>query len=192
MRIFLIAVLLLPGLVFAEVFRWTDSNGVVHFSDRPSGNQVEPAELPSLIVAEPAQPMTAVDSRQDSASQAAPISMQLLQPAPGATLREGVGVVEVEVKLGRELAPEEALRYLLDGEARIQQSRQTRVQFMDVTRGGHQIQVVLMRAGKRVAATQSVTVYVKRPGAISPSGASTGPSTAVPTAPAVNQVGGVQ
>lgn len=191
MQALLIAALLLPVTALGEVYRWTDSSGVVHYSDRPSGNGVERADLPGLVLAEPPPEAPASGAAQDGNAHVTPAVLRLVQPQPGATLRQGTGAIVVQVAINRELQPGEQLTYRLDGQVVIPASRQTRVQLGDISRGTHQLSVVLKRDGRRIAATDAVTVYLKRPSVISPSDTPASPSTAVPAAPAVNQVGGV-
>ena len=46
--------LLLASPVYAEIYRWTDANGKVHFSDQPFGKQqVEKVEVKPQTVAKP-------------------------------------------------------------------------------------------------------------------------------------------
>lgn len=51
LRYSLLLIFLLPSLVIAELYRWTDENGQVHFSDRPHESHSEQVELkaPPLI-----------------------------------------------------------------------------------------------------------------------------------------------
>lgn len=51
LRYSLLLIFLLPSLVIAELYRWTDENGQVHFSDRAQQSDSEQIELkaPPLI-----------------------------------------------------------------------------------------------------------------------------------------------
>lgn len=46
----LLCLLLLPGLAAAEIYRWTDANGQVHFSQRPTAAGAEPVEVKPQVV----------------------------------------------------------------------------------------------------------------------------------------------
>lgn len=51
----LLFLLLLPGLATAEIYRWTDANGQVHFGQRPAGPGAERVEVaPQVIENDPA------------------------------------------------------------------------------------------------------------------------------------------
>lgn len=49
MRI-LLCLLLLPGLAAAEIYRWTDASGQVHFGQRPAGAGAEQIEVKPQVV----------------------------------------------------------------------------------------------------------------------------------------------
>jgi hypothetical protein len=46
----LLCLLLLPGLAAAEIYRWTDANGQVHFSQRPTAAGAEQVEVKPQVV----------------------------------------------------------------------------------------------------------------------------------------------
>ncbi|WP_339511188.1 DUF4124 domain-containing protein [Pseudomonas sp. RL_15y_Pfl2_60] len=49
MRLF-VWLLLLPGLATAEIYRWTDANGQVHFDQRPVGQGAEVVEVKPQVI----------------------------------------------------------------------------------------------------------------------------------------------
>lgn len=49
MRVFL-CLLLLPGLAAAEIYRWTDANGQVHFGQRPAAAGAQQIEVRPQVV----------------------------------------------------------------------------------------------------------------------------------------------
>ena len=46
----LLCLLLLPGLAAAEIYRWTDANGQVHFGQRPAAAGAEKVEVKPQVV----------------------------------------------------------------------------------------------------------------------------------------------
>ncbi|HSC82762.1 MAG TPA: DUF4124 domain-containing protein [Pseudomonas sp.] len=50
MRKLLLCFLLLPGLAGAEIYRWTDANGQVHFSEQPGGAGAKQIEVKPQVV----------------------------------------------------------------------------------------------------------------------------------------------
>ncbi|UTW06885.1 DUF4124 domain-containing protein [Pseudomonas benzenivorans] len=45
-----LCLLLLPGLATAEIYRWVDAQGQVHFGQRPAGAGAEPVEVRPQVV----------------------------------------------------------------------------------------------------------------------------------------------
>ena len=50
MRVLLCLLLLLPGLAAAEIYRWTDANGQVHFGQRPVAAGAQQIEVKPQVV----------------------------------------------------------------------------------------------------------------------------------------------
>lgn len=50
MRTLLLCFLLLPGLAGAEIYRWTDANGQVHFGEQPGGAGAQQVEVKPQVV----------------------------------------------------------------------------------------------------------------------------------------------
>lgn len=46
----LLCLLLVPGLAAAEIYRWTDANGQVHFDQRPAASGAEQIEVKPQVV----------------------------------------------------------------------------------------------------------------------------------------------
>ncbi len=49
MRKLLLCFLLLPGLAGAEIYRWTDANGQVHFSEKPAAGAEQIEVKPQVV-----------------------------------------------------------------------------------------------------------------------------------------------
>ncbi|GAC1031910.1 DUF4124 domain-containing protein [Pseudomonas sp. No.21] len=49
MRRLLLLVVLLPGLASAEIYRWTDASGKVHFSERPQAGAQQVQVKPQVV-----------------------------------------------------------------------------------------------------------------------------------------------
>lgn len=191
-RMLVLAMLLIPGIACADVYRWVDDNGVVHYSDQPNVAGSQPVELPDLQFTPPPPEIGQVPSLgQTGPDKAKPsIFMQLVSPKPQATIRQGIGEVPIKVELSRPLASGEYLTYYLDGKPMVKKSRQTSVTLHDIERGAHQLSVALKRDGKRIASTDAVTVYVKRPSVNAPTDTASSSGTAIEGAPAVNSAAG--
>jgi len=50
MRRLLLSALLLPALASAEIYRWTDAQGLVHFGERPGASNAQTVEVKPQVV----------------------------------------------------------------------------------------------------------------------------------------------
>lgn len=201
MRILLIVSLLLPGAAPGEVYRWTDSDGVVQYGDQPTGD-AERADLPALQSAEAPPVDTGGDAAAGGSRKPEAPRPTLAAPAPEATIRDGRGIVPTRVSLQSDLAPDRKLVFYLDGEATGSPTRRTQVQLRGVERGEHRVSVAVTQDGREITRTDPVTFYMRRPSALgpnqtdqaqsddapqgAPAAPSTGRSGGAPAAPAFN------
>ncbi|HBX56159.1 DUF4124 domain-containing protein [Pseudomonas sp. UBA2684] len=79
----LLCLLLLPGLAAAEIYRWTDANGQVHFGQRPAVPGAEQVEVTPQVVERDAATRERearterfYDARRDEQAQAAAASAE--------------------------------------------------------------------------------------------------------------------
>lgn len=173
--------LILPGLAAADIYRWVDDDGVVHYGDRPPRNAERVEELPPLqhmqsvvIPEEEAEPAS------ETAAAGAP-QAHLEQPRPEQTFRDPRGRVPAAVKLSAPLAPDQRLVYYLDGRAVAEPTRNQQMRLEGVSRGEHRLSVAVTAGGEEVAHSQAVTFYMHSPSNLSPTGA---PEGSAPGAPA--------
>jgi hypothetical protein len=116
---FVLALLLAAATTSAaEVYRWTDRNRVVHYSDSPPNPDARPARLPPIQTfhGDPgADPFAGAPAPPSSAAAAAAVvPPRILAPADGTTDRDANGHLLVRVKA--DLAPGEGLLYEVDGQ----------------------------------------------------------------------------
>lgn len=147
MRISILLVALFLGIgAYAEVFRWVDEEGVVHFSDRPH----EGAEIVEL---QEAQKFSApAVSRQRSTTQESPESgaeegdeegytgLRILRPGQDEVLWNTGGIVDVQVDAEPQLQTGHSIKLFLDGQpVSGLEGGTTNFQLTDVFRGTHNL-----------------------------------------------------
>ncbi|WP_411886932.1 DUF4124 domain-containing protein [Hydrocarboniphaga effusa] len=165
---------LLPGLpAAAEVYRWTDANGVVHYGDKAPDAKAKPAQLPQLQVipgtpaaAAPGKPAGASDPTAEPAPAAEKPRLSIAAPQPEQVIRDTSRQLSVRVDLQSPLPEGAGLIYYLDGVAQNAQPTQERGQIIgNVDRGSHLVDVgVVDRNGKPLVRTPPVIVHVMPPG----------------------------
>ena len=157
--------LLALGLQAAEpdkIYRWTDAQGVVHFSDKPHDQAEE-------VVVTPAQSVRTVKA-DPSVLQAAPapaekvtFKLRIMLPAEKETLRDNEGNVSVVVAVVPEMQRGQKLQLLMDGKAVGPATASEHFKLHNVDRGEHQLSARLLGAKKQVLATSEPrTFYLHR------------------------------
>lgn len=174
--LFVLGLTLLPALAPAAVYKWTDANGTVHFTDTPREGAEEvhvappqtytPAPLPP-ITPRPEAPPLPIDYTR----------FELTAPAEETTLRDNTGDITVTfamdpaLKVGRG----HKLVVLLDGQAQPPVKANT-VILKNVDRGSHSIQGQIVDSrGEVLMASQSITVHLFRQSIMAPNRARPAP-----------------
>lgn len=151
------------GLARADVYRWTDAQGVIHYTDQPPAKDAKPVELPKLQTYRAAPPGPAaapapiVEADEPAAASAA---LRIVAPQPEETIRDVEG--RIPVSLSAALQPGEGLIYLLDGQPQSAEPTQALgTVFSGVERGQHEISAILLGAdGRERGRAKPVTVFV--------------------------------
>jgi len=168
-RTLLLAALLASQAVAAEVYRWVDEDGTVHFGDQPPPG-AEKVELPPPSTYTP-PPLPPIQSRPQAPAEAPAYSaLRILQPQDRATIRDNAGNFEVSFATEPGLKSQLGHQYrvLLDGRpvARISAGS---YRFENLDRGEHRIQVqVVDPQGRVLIESEPVTVYLHRQSALFP------------------------
>ena len=156
----------------AEVYRWTDANGVVHYGDKAPDAKTKPAQLPQLQVipgtptaAAPARPAAASEPGAEPAPAADKPRLSISAPQPEQVIRDTSRTLSVRVDLQSPLPEGAGLVYYLDGVAQNAKPTQERGHLIgNVDRGSHLIDVgVVDRGGKLLVRTPPVIVHVMPP-----------------------------
>lgn len=169
MKIRVLAALLmaLVGISHAQIFKWTDSQGVVHFSDNPhSGAQkvvVPKAQSFSPPVSQ--TPVTNEEPKKKSVpGDAKYTKITIMQPQNEATIRNNQGYVVVAVELEPALVDGDMLQMLFDGAPMGEPQPNTLFQLNGIYRGKHTLAVqVLNAAGEVLLTSDPITIFMHRP-----------------------------
>lgn len=161
MRRLLIALsLLIPALAGGQVYKWVDSNGKVHYSDRP----VTGAETIGIPVQKAPPPRD-----KPSVGQASPGpygQFEIIAPADNATVRDPDGNVQVGLVLEPALMEGHRLQILADGAPVTGNVPGTQLRLGGLALGSHQLQGQILDAGGAPIASSSVVhVHLLKPDA---------------------------
>ena len=175
MRILLLAtLLLLPQLGATQIYKTTDEQGNVSYSDTPPtdgpSEQVKLRETNSAPPPEMAEPMpssssTAPDTAPDTAdTEEAPYSVSVASPANETTIPMGPGNFSITAALEPALSQGALLQLYVDGSTSGNPQSSNSWTLTNVFRGAHDLKVMVVdRKGDQLAESGSVRVYVLRP-----------------------------
>lgn len=145
----------------ADVYRWTDDKGVVHYTDKPPAPGAKPADLPPLQTFS-GTPVTPNSAAPEPEAAARPVSLRIASPADETTIRDPEGNVPVEVEV--RLEDGQGLIYWLDGTAQNRTpTPSTAYLFSGLERGEHRIAVTVVAENGKELSRASITVYLMPP-----------------------------
>jgi hypothetical protein len=171
-RTLLLLGLLLPWAVSAQIYRTTDEQGNVVFTDKPPATSTssEPVELPPTNTT----PATEVRPRPKPAAPAEEpegndISVAITIPANETTIPMGPGNFAVNVAVEPSLGRGASLQLYMDGIPWGDPQQGNSWALSNVFRGAHDITVAVVdEQGQHLASSDPVRVYVLRPSINSP------------------------
>jgi hypothetical protein len=150
--------LLFTTAVQADVYRWTDPNGVVHYADKPLVPEAKPATLPALQTYQAGSPPPLIGA---GAAAPAAAGISISAPAAEEIIRDANGRLTIEVAATP--AAGQGVIYYLDGTAQNSTpTPSTALLLNTVARGTHVISAALVDAGgHELARAAPVTITVK-------------------------------
>ena len=179
LTIILTVLLLLGATASAQVYKWVDEDGVVHYSDQPApgAERIDLPSRPTAAVPAARRPSAAATASQSSAKSARPAtqtvpaftyeSLTFTSPAAEETLWNIGGVLNVSIGLKPALRSGDKLKLYFDGEAR--DVRTTSVQLEEVWRGEHNLQAEVVDAeGKLMIRSEPMRFYVQQTSIVKP------------------------
>jgi hypothetical protein len=185
-----VALLLAVTASAATLYRWVDSNGVVHYSDRPAPGAT-PINVQSAQTF-PAQPAAPATQRSATAASAQPAAayetLELWKPENDETFINTANVVEARLRVEPDLQPGHSIWLYLDGK-RVDGLPQAGETFTlnEVWRGTHTLNAVITdRSGQALIRSQTVTFHVQQNNVNSPQRANQAP----PPRPTPRPIGG--
>jgi hypothetical protein len=155
--------LCLASVAQAQIYKTTDENGKVIYTDTPS-DKAETVDLRETNVAPSSKPISlpAPGAKPDARAEP-PYRLFINSPAPETHLNPGDRNLNVSFEASRALAPGLRYQVLSNGEPVGASSTTTSISIPEISRGEHQIHVIVYDQNQRVLAESApVTVYVHR------------------------------
>ncbi len=154
----------------AVVYKWTDADGVIHFSDQavPGAEKILTSSGSSARSgATPAASNTTASTAQPKPPGLNFIQFSIVSPANQDTIT-GNQPINVNLALEPPLKSNQSLTWTLDGGALSNQANATSFTLEDVPRGAHTIMATIEDQAGESKSTEPVTFYVMRTNLLSP------------------------
>lgn len=164
--VILAALALVAGGTYAQIYKTTDADGNVVFTDRPpAGNTAEQVELQHTNRTPPPPVIPVLTPGPEKKEPAAPETrVAITSPTPETTVPMGPGNFSVTARIEPGLERGQSLQLSMDGEAVGEPQPSGFWDLNNVFRGAHDLVVsVIDEQGKVIASSEPVRVYVLRP-----------------------------
>lgn len=150
----------------SQIYKWTDSSGSVHFSDKPHPG-AEEIELPAVqtysapkMPAQPIPPTPIVEEEETTGYE----KLKIVQPEDQATIRNPQGFVSVLVDMQPKLKRGDKLQLLYDGSPVAEPQISPVFALQNITRGSHTLSAQILNGnGNVLASTEPITIYMMPP-----------------------------
>ena len=165
-RRLLFATLFTSMAVSAQIYRSTDKQGNVVFTDTPPAG-ASPAETVELQQTNttPAPPArTAPQVQQMPEEEATPLSVSIVNPVHETSIPMGPGNFAVDAKVAPGLGSGESLQLYIDSTPWGSPQRETTWALTNIFRGAHDLSVAVINdEGEQLASSDPIRVFVHRP-----------------------------
>ena len=170
--IFIVFACLATTVVQAQVYRWVDDKGGIHFSDvPPPQTDAEELELPALNRAKP-QPVPAdkAEGRPlgDEVSTNGYQVLEIVEPSNDGTVHSNEQKVKVLVNVVPGLGQRHRIAIYLDGMAVGEEMSATTAELQGVARGTHHLQAKVIDDQGRVIIESATTRFYLRQATVRP------------------------
>lgn len=149
----------------ATVYRWTDENGNVVYSDTPKPGATS-VDLRSRVqnVADATAANSANSKGSDPAPAAPKPALAIIDPANDATIRSSEGNLVVSADLAIPPGITQRLQLLVDGQPQGQPQGAATFVLTGVERGTHTLKLQLVNdLGSKLAESETITIHMHRP-----------------------------
>jgi len=176
----LVCGLCLAGWCQAEVYKTTDKDGNVIYSDSPGPGEAKKLELRELNTLPSPPPVPSPGAPQPDQPELPSYEVTILSPRDQVIIPVGQRDLPIAVSLNQPLQAEHLLVYFLNDEL-LEETRMSNILVKDVARGIHSVRVEVIDAnGQSLGMSAPVTVNLMRP--VRPKPASPGGTVKPPKA----------
>lgn len=163
----IVSLMMCIGVSYAQIYKWTDAQGNVHFTDVPHDG-AEKVKINESQTYSPPKPMNSnvpVQNEDPTPKNTARTYklIEITQPQNEATIRNNLGFVVVSIQLEPDLSPGDVVQLLFDGAPIGEPQANLTFQLNGVYRGAHTVAAQVQTAGGEVLNTsEPVTFFMHR------------------------------
>jgi len=162
----------------AQIYRWVDANGTVHFTDeaRPGAQPIQVAPISTISLPQP-NPETMDSPAEEKAEEPDEFRYRRLEisyPEHDSAFHTGNGTFTVTTNIEPPLRPSHELRLIFNGQV-YAQSHAGHFLMDNIDRGTHQLLLQVVDKGTVIQNSSPVTFTVHRPSLLHPNRARIAP-----------------
>ena len=164
-HLLLLFLIMLPGLCHGAMYKWTNAEGEIIYSDTPPNEDVEEIKLPALTTTPAVKYKPKPPPTEEAKPAPAYSSFTVLNPVKDAIIHDNNGNVAVSMSLTPELntSAGHSISLLVDGSTKISKQQQTSLLLSNIDRGTHSLSAEIRDAKgqllKKTSNSVSFTVY---------------------------------
>ena len=158
-RIIAFSLLIFSSIGSAELYKWTDADGVVHYTDRLPSADVQQDYLPARL-----KSLRTGNSQETSEENSVYSTFSINQPAPEATVRTDNATVDIVVQIEPPLTENHFLQSYLDGLEVGDKTKSTALTLQEMQFGTHRLQArIIDNDNLEIMKTAEVTFSYREP-----------------------------
>lgn len=156
--------LVLASAANGAVYKWKDSEGIVHYSDQPQPGAEAVEQLPIQTYRPTPVPARATNAGANAGAPSRGYStLAFVSPINDTTIRDNQGNVAVQLSIEPPLRDGHAIALSIDGSRQDRTVASTTFTLSNLARGTHTLQaVVLDSEGNEVMSSEALTLHIVR------------------------------
>ncbi len=155
--------LLFAANVSAELYKWIDENGVVHYTDKRPDDNVQQQELSGYLTR-----LANKKATEEAEIQNPYQVLMISSPAQGETVRNLEPSMDIVVEIDPPLTERHFLQIYLDGLEVGEKTKSTELTLDKLKKGTHRLQAKIVDdSGQTITMTEEVTFQFRKPANLS-------------------------
>lgn len=143
----------LPAICSSQMYKWTDADGVVHYTDRQPDESIRQDDLPDRLKS------LGTGKKDIQADMEAEYSIfAVSKPEADATVRNDKGTVDISIQVDPPLTENHFLQVYLDGLEVGEKTKSTALTLHNIKKGIHRLQAQIVDvSGQQIMKTEEVS-----------------------------------